>query len=348
MNELYSFGLAEVIAALIVVALCAYVITGGADFGGGVWDLLASGPRRDQQRELISRSLAPIWEANHVWLIVVVVMLFTAFPAAFSMITTYLHVPLTVMLVGVVARGSAFVFRSYGARDANQRRQWGLVFAIASVVTPIFLGICVGAVASGRVAAASRLASGSSWSAVFLAPWISGFTIAVGLFALALFAFLAAVYLAFGSSGELQEDFRRRALAAAGVVFVMAAVALVASHVEAMRIATGITRTPIGIAVQLVTALFAVMAIWALWTRRYRLARIAAAAQTISILSGWALAQFPWIIPEQLRIQEVAAPRETLVLLLGGLVVGAAILVPALRYLFRLFALPTESRSPGT
>jgi cytochrome bd ubiquinol oxidase subunit II len=340
MSELYSFGLPEVIAGLIVVALCAYVITGGADFGGGVWDLLASGPRRDRQRELISRSLAPIWEANHVWLIVVVVMLFTAFPAAFSMITVYLHVPLTIMLVGIVARGSAFVFRSYGARDAHQRRRWGVVFAIASAITPIFLGICVGAIASGRVGAASHIAAGSAWSTVFVRPWVGGFPFAVGLFALALFAFLAAVYLAYGSSGDLQEDFRRRALGAAGVVFVMAALALVASHLEAMRIATGITRTPIGIVVQLVTAIFAITAIWALWTRRYGLARIAAAAQTISILWGWALAQFPWMIPEELRIQDAVAPRETLVLLMIGLAVGAAILIPALRYLYRLFGRP--------
>src|SRR5689334_4940258 len=122
----------------MVAALCAYVITGGADFGGGVWDLLASGPRREEQRALISRSLAPIWEANHVWLIVVVVMVFTAFPAAFSTIAIVLHIPLTLMLVGIVARGSAFVFRSYGAANDSARHRWGAVFAIASTVTPVF------------------------------------------------------------------------------------------------------------------------------------------------------------------------------------------------------------------
>jgi cytochrome d ubiquinol oxidase subunit II len=168
----------------------------------------------------------------------------------------------------------------------------------------------------------------------------------VGLFALALFAFLAAVYLAHGSSDELQEDFRRRALWAAGVVFVMAALALIAGQVQAMRIADGITRTPIGILVQVVTAVCAITAIWALWGRRYQLARVAAAAQTISILWGWAFAQFPWIIPDDLRIRDAAAPRETLELLGVGLLIGAAILVPALRYLFRLFGSePTATSS---
>lgn len=342
MSDLYSFGLPEVIAALIVVALCAYVITGGADFGGGVWDLLASGPRREEQRESIARSIAPIWEANHVWLIVVVVMLFTAFPAGFSTIAIYLHIPLTIMLIGIVARGSAFVFRSYGARSAGARHRWGTVFAVASVVTPVFLGICVGALASGRIGEAG-LDAGGSFTAQFVRSWLGLFPVAVGLFALTLFAFLAAVYLALASSGNLQEDFRRRALIAAVALFAMAAAALVTSYIEAEHVALGITRTPIGIVVQAMTAAFAVTAIWALWQRRYRIARVAAAAQAIAILWGWAFAQFPYIVPGSLTIKDAAAPRETLELLAAGLAIGAAILIPALRYLFRLFARPATT-----
>jgi cytochrome d ubiquinol oxidase subunit II len=341
-SELYSFGLPEVIAGLMMVALCAYAITGGADFGGGVWDLLASGPRREAQRELIALSLAPIWEANHVWLIVVVVVLFTGFPAAFSMISIALHIPLTLMLIGIVARGSAFVFRSYGAKSETARHRWGTVFAIASTITPIFLGLSVGALASGGVGAANAKLDSPTphFADVYVAPWTAGFPIAVGFFALTLFAFLAAVYLTFIATGELQEDFRRRALGAAAAVFLMAAAALVASHLDAMRVAIGITRTPIGIAVQVATASAAVTAIWALWTRRYEIARVAAAAQAISILWGWAIAQFPYIVPETLRIRDAAAPRTTLTLLAIGLVAGTAILVPALRYLYRLFATP--------
>ncbi|HEY9227759.1 MAG TPA: cytochrome d ubiquinol oxidase subunit II, partial [Gemmatimonadaceae bacterium] len=136
----HSIGLAEVVAGIIVVALNAYVLMGGADYGGGVWDLLASGPRRERQRDLIASAIAPIWEANHVWLIVVVVMLFTAFPVAFGVFGTVLHVPLTLMLLGIVARGSAFVFRSYGAKHHTSRHRWGAMFAIASIVTPVVLG----------------------------------------------------------------------------------------------------------------------------------------------------------------------------------------------------------------
>lgn len=346
MSDLYSFGLPEVIAGVMVVALTAYVLTGGADFGGGVWDLFAWGPRREQQRDFIARSLAPIWEANHVWLIVVVVVLFTAFPSAFAAISTVLHIPLTLMLIGIVLRGSAFVFRSYGARTDVQRHRWGAVFAVASTITPVFLGICVGALASGRVGERYALigATGARFPDVFVAPWLSPFPFAVGFFALALFAFLAAVYLAYAAPDiALQEDFRARALVAAIIVLVIAAIALVFGQLEAERIAIGITRTPIGILVQLATAAFAITAIVALVRRRYRVARLAAGAQVSAILWGWAIAQFPFMVPETTTIAAAAAPRTTLVLLAVGLCFGAAILIPALRYLFRIFARPERT-----
>src|SRR3569832_95087 len=197
-----SLTLAEVAAWIIVVALNAYVLFGGADFGGGVWDLLASGPRRQQQRDLIAHAIGPIWEANHVWLIVVVVMLFVCFPPAFAAFGTVLHVPLTLMLIGIVLRGSAFVFRSYGSHTAAHRARWGSLFAVASVITPILLGDIIGAVASGSVGRAARLVeqgTGATFVDVFVMPWFSAFAIVTGLLALTLFCFLAAVYLAYAA-----------------------------------------------------------------------------------------------------------------------------------------------------
>ena len=160
MSDAYIlFTLADVVAGVLVVALNAYVLMGGADFGGGVWDLLAGGPRRDAQRALIAHAIGPIWEANHVWLIVAVVVLFTGFPDAFATLATVLHIPLSLMLVGIVLRGSAFTFRSYGAKSGRAVRGWGRAFAIASTITPVLLGIAVGAVASGAAGdAAARLA----------------------------------------------------------------------------------------------------------------------------------------------------------------------------------------------
>lgn len=334
-----AIGMPEIVAGIMVLALNAYVLMGGADFGGGVWDLLASGPRRTEQRDLVTRSIAPIWEANHVWLIVVVVMLFTAFPAAFAMFGTVLHIPITLMLVGVVLRGSAFVFRSYGSRARVERRRWGVAFAVASTITPVLLGVIIGAVASGDVSAASARIGSASFSEVFVAPWLAPFPIVVGLFALALFAMLAAVYLTIeAKDNALREDFRKRALVSAVVVGVLAAVALLISRTAAPRVAAGIAGAWWSWVLHLCTGASAIIAIVGLWRRRYRLARVGAGAQVSFILWGWAFAQYPFIAPMTLTIRDAAAPRITLRLLLIGLAAGAAILIPSLRFLFHTFA----------
>ena len=326
-------GLPEIIAGVVAIALNAYVLTGGADFGGGVWDLFASGVRRERQRELIADSIAPIWEANHVWLIVVVVVLFTGFPSAFSMLGTVLHIPLTIMVIGIVLRGSAFVFRSYGPYGRNR---WGRAFAIASVITPLLLGTIIGSVATGAVAdATDKIGGAGSFTEVFVAPWAGPFPAAIGLFALALFAFLAATYLTLDAPDEeLREDFRTRALAGAGAVFVCAALALLLAHSAAPRVAIGVVGA---LLIQASTATAAITAIAALWLRHYRLARIAAAAQVSLILWGWLIAQYPYLIPPALTIRDAAAPAVTLRLLAVGLAAGAVILLPSLQYLLRTF-----------
>ena len=335
---LASIGMPEIVAGIMVLALNAYVLMGGADFGGGVWDLLASGPRRDAQRALIADSIAPIWEANHVWLIVVVVVLFTAFPSAYAIIGTVLHIPVSLLLIGIVLRGSAFVFRSYGSRDATRREQWGLAFAISSAVTPVLLGVIVGALVSGAVGEASSRVGTASFVSVFVAPWAAVFPFAVGVFALALFAYLAAVYLALAANDQdVREDFRRRALVMAMVVFVAAAIALVLSFSRAPLVARGVMGAPWSILLHSGTATSAIVAIAALWRRKFGLARVSAAAQVSFILWGWAFAQFPFVIPTRLSIRDGAAPRVTLELLLLGLSVGAVVLIPSLLYLFRTF-----------
>lgn len=333
-------SLPTIVAGVMLAALIGYALTGGADFGGGVWDLLAGGPRKEAQRAHIAESLAPIWEANHVWLIIVVVMLFTAFPPAFSALSVVLHIPLTVLLIGIVLRGSAFVFRSYGARTDVQRHGWGAAFAIASIVTPVFLGIVIGAVATGAAGRAHVAAStGGAFTAAFVDPWLAPFPLAVGLFAVVAFAYLAAVYLALNApNAALQEDFRARALAsgvALGIVaFGTLAVAVIEHH-------TAILQSLLYLPVQLAIAVPSIIAIVALWKRGYGLARVAAGAQVAGILLGWAGAQYPFIVPDLLTIERAAAPRITLQLLIGGLVAGGLLLLPSLRYLYRLFLRPT-------
>ena len=333
-----SIGLPEIIAGIMVVALNAYVLLGGADYGGGVWDLFARGPRARRQRELIADSIAPIWEANHVWLIVVVVLAFTAFPIAFRDVLIVLHIPLTVLLVGIVLRGSAFVFRSYGGQG-RARARWGVTFAIASTITPILLGVAIGALASGSVGAASRRVGAPGFAAVYVEPWLALFPILVGLMTLALFAFLAAVYLAYAAAeDELREDFRARALGAAAAVFVFAVGALIAGLAQNVGVARGLLGAGWATLLHLATAAAAIAAIVALRRRDYRGARVAAAAQVSLILWGWVFAQYPYLIPDTVVIRDGAAPAITLRLLLVGLVVGSLVLIPSLRYLLRTFS----------
>jgi cytochrome d ubiquinol oxidase subunit II len=320
------------IAGAVMAALTLYALGAGADFGGGVWDLLARGPRAARQRELIAHAIGPIWEANHVWLILAVVLLFVCFPAAWAALSIALHVPLSLMLVGIVLRGSAFAFRSYGGEDDAGERRWGRVFAVASLVTPVMLGACVGAVAGGRV----RVRGGVVATGFF--SWVSAFPFVVGLLALALFSFLAAVYLTHETADEaLRDDFRRRALASGVATGGLAFAALALARDDAGVMWSGLVEHRWAAPFHALTGAAALGALVALWRRRYGAARVLAIAQVVLVLWGWALAQFPYVVPPDLTFAETAAAPAVLRAVLGALGVGAVILVPSLVYLFRVF-----------
>ncbi len=320
---------ADLLGAAILVALVLYAVLGGADFGGGVWDLLASGPRRREQRALVERAIGPIWEANHVWLVLVIVVLFTGFPAAFAAISIALFVPLVVLLVGIVLRGAAFTFRTYDDRGDRVQARWGLVFSMSSVLAPLALGVVVGALASGR------LRVGAEGTEPF--AWLAPFPLAVGLFALALFAYLAAAYLAVEAEGALRDDWRRRAVGAGIAVLACAALAGALSRSEAPLVFAGLTRRAWSLPLHLGTGAAAIAAFWALRAGRVRAARAAAAAQTALIVLGWGAAQHPYVVVPDLTLASASAPRATQVALLWALGGGSLLLFPALYALFRVF-----------
>jgi len=329
-----DLALADVLAAVLALSLNAYVLLGGADFGGGVWDLLASGPRKNRQREVISHAIGPIWEANHVWLILAIVLTFTCFPAVFARLGTVLHIPLTLMLVGIVLRGSAFTFQTYDSQHDTAQRRWGRIFSSASVITPILLGVSIGAVASGRVGRET----GGGFVEQFVAPWLTPFGFSVGLLTLVLFAFLAAVYLTLESTDrELCEDFRRKALACGVVVFFASALVLLLSPSGAPLVRGGLIDSPWAIPLHLLTGGAAIAVLLALWFRRYRLARLMVGLQVSLILWGWALAQYPYLLPPSYTIGNSAAPESTLKLTLIVLAAGGLVLLPSLWYLFQVF-----------
>ncbi len=319
------------VALAIVLSLTTYALLGGADYGGGVWDLFASGPSAEQQRATIARAIGPVWEANHVWLIAAVVILFTGFPRAFAAVSIYLHVPLLVVLVGIVLRGSAFVFRAYGPKDPRHEWLWGRVFAVASIVTPLFLGVVVGAITEGKLPESNV----GSFVDVFVTPWLTPFAVSVGVFALTLFAFLAASYLTLEAGDPSERTaFRARALVSGALVGALALIVLLLAGPDVRR---ALTASAWAVPLHLATGVSAVTAFVCLWLERYRLARIAAAAQVVLILWGWALAQYPYAIRPSLTLMESAAPENVLVILLQVLGAGAVILVPSLLYLFGIF-----------
>jgi len=321
------------LAGAMMVSLTLYALLGGADFGGGVWDLLATGERKQAQRELIAEAIGPIWEANHVWLILVIVLLFTCFPPAFSAISTALHIPLTLMLVGIVLRGSAFTFRSYDDKADRVQRRWGRVFSIASLITPILLGVTVGAISSGRIRSKDGIVATG-----FFSTWLAPFPFAVGFFALALFALLAAVYLTVEAKDEqLREDFRLRALITAVFTGVMALAVFTLSSSGAPEIRRDLSQSAWTWPLQISTAVCAIAAIWFLWKRKFQLARLAAAGQVTLILWGWGAAMLPHLVVPDLTIENAAAPGITLRLTLTALLVGSLLLFPSFYYLFRIF-----------
>ena len=234
--------LIDVTAFVILVAVCVYGVLAGADFGGGVWDLFARGPRKTEQRAAIARAMAPVWEANHVWIIFVIVLLFTALPGAFALLVTALFVPFHLALVGIVLRGAAFVFRAHapradaGAADGTRfARHAGVVFGVASTVTPLLLGMTLGSVSDGRVGRIGAIGSGDGGSGsgtglALAVAWWSPLALFTGLLALALCAYVAAVFLAWESAARgdsgLADDFRHRALRTGGVVVALSACVL--------------------------------------------------------------------------------------------------------------------------
>jgi cytochrome d ubiquinol oxidase subunit II len=324
---------AEFVAAgAILVGLVLYALSGGADFGGGVWDLLASGPRTREQRELVASAIAPIWEANHVWLILVIVVLFTAFPPAFAAVSTYLHIPLALALAGIVLRGSAFVFRAYDPKPSAAERHWQRIFAISSLVTPLLLGISAGALASGRVE--SRYG--------FVRSWAEPFPIVVGVFTVALFGYLAAVYLTNErTTMQIREDFRHRAILAWMAVAALAVTVLVMWQNEPITAAVRLSSRSLGVRAGGVA--FAFAALWGLWRRKFRLAQACAAAQVALVVLGWGVAQYPYLVVPDWTIQNAAAPESTLRALDWAVGVGAVLLFPSFAFLYGIFKAPNRA-----
>jgi cytochrome bd ubiquinol oxidase subunit II len=323
-------SLADFAAVLMFLGVVAYAILGGADFGSGVWDLLAGDARRGAHlRSQIDRSIGPVWEANHVWLVYVLVFLWTAFPTAFGAIMTTLFVPWLLVGLGIVLRGGAFAFRKFSG-SVREARLHGIVFASSSVVTPFFLGMIAGAIASGRVPADG---SGDVWTS-----WTGPTSWVGGTLAVLTVSFLASTFLAAdaerGGRHDLAATIGTRAVGSGIVTGAAALLAAVAIEIDAETLADGLhTR---GLVLVVGSALAGLVTLVLLRRRQWALARLSAVVAVGAIVVGWGVAQYDWLLVDELTIEQAAGARPTLIGLVIVFVAAAVTAVPALIWLFVL------------
>jgi cytochrome d ubiquinol oxidase subunit II len=315
---------------LALVGLTLYVVLGGADFGAGLWQLLAGrGERGEAVREHAHAAMAPVWEANHVWLIFVLVVMWTCYPVAFGSIVSTLAIPLFVAGIGIVFRGTAYALRA-GTVRAGEQRAADAVFGVASVLTPFALGTVVGAIADGAVPVGN--AAGEEWTS-----WTGAVPLTIGVLAVALGAYLAAVYLAADAvrreSAELEQAFRVRALAAGVVTGGLAVVGLLIVRADARPLFDDLVGD--GLPALMVSAVAGVGTLALVWVRRYEAARYSAALAVAAVVAGWAIAQQPTLLPG-LTVSEAAASDDVLVAVLVSVAAGAVLLAPSLALLFTL------------
>ena len=322
----------DLVTAVLVIGVTAYAVLGGADFGAGFWDLTAGGARRGARvRGLVKRSMGPVWEANHVWLIFVLVIFWTGFPEAFGAVMSTLYVPLFAAAVGIILRGVAFAVRGEAA-TIREARGFGATFALSSVLVPFFLGATIGAIASGQVPPPPG--GGDP-----IDSWTNATSIYIGVLAVATGAYLAAVFMAADAvrAGlpDLIRAFRARALGAAAVTGALAVGGILVVREDAPDLYDGLT-SGAGLVAVIGSVIAGSVTAALLWRGRFGPARFTSAVAVGAVIVGLALALAPDLLPGVLSLDQAAAGDDTLIPLLACVVLAVVILVPSLTLLYRL------------
>jgi cytochrome bd ubiquinol oxidase subunit II len=318
--------MAYVPIAFVLAGMTAYTVLAGADFGAGLWTLLARGPDAAAIRSHARHSMGPVWEANHVWLIFVLVVCWTAYPVAFGSIASTLALPLTIAAIGIIFRGAAYALRGQGESRAAES-----LFALSSVATPFAFGTLVGAIAIGRVPAGN--AAGN-----LVTSWLNPSSVLTGVLAVAFSGYLAAVYLAAdtrrspeGDAAALTSYFRRRALATALVSGALALAGLLVMRHSGLDLTHGLALVMV-----CASGVAGLVTLTLCWLSEFQLARLSAALAVTAVVAGWAAAQAPRMLPG-MTVTQAAAGRTTLIALIVAVVAGAVVLIPSLALLYTLF-----------
>jgi cytochrome bd ubiquinol oxidase subunit II len=318
------------VAVALVAAMAAYALFAGADFGGGIWDLLAGSSSRGRRaRDAIDASVTPVWEGNQVWIVMGLVLLWTAFPTAFAALCVTLFVPLAASVLGIVLRGVGFAFRHEAVRPVTKRLT-GVLFACSSLLAPFFLGTAVGAVTTGRIPVPSP--------GISTAAWTTPTALVTGALFVATCAFIGAVYLVGDASRRGHDDlvpyFGHRVVISGAVTGVLAAVNLVLLHGSAPYVFGRLT----GVALPLViiSVLAGAAAVTLIVLRRQWLLRIAGGLSVAAVLAAWGLAQYPWLFPTRLSIAAAASPATSLTAEIAVIGMAAVLVVPSFVFLYWL------------
>ena len=338
--------IADLVLGFLGVSILFYCLFAGADFGAGILEIFLGKKLQEEQKKLITRAMSPVWEANHVWLILAVVIVFNAFPRVYSQLSISLHIPLTLMLMGVILRGCSFTFRHYDVDKGPSQKVYSFIFSTSSVLTPFFLGVVAAGMILGRIGS-----SDPSFNAQYIDPWFRGFSCFVGVFVCALFTFLAAAYLAGDARDqELKQLFVRRAKVANLVAVVAGAGVFVSAEVSGFRLMQRFFSDPFSIGCFILATLGLAPIWWALKSGRAWTVRILAGLQVTLVLLGWFSVQYPVLIalaPDSslmpFDLVHTAAPAATLRYLLGALVAGSLLILPALVFLLRTFKRDQDS-----
>lgn len=329
--------MAFVIISFLCLSILLYFLLGGADFGAGIIELFTSAKNRSKTRKTMYHAIGPVWEANHMWLIIAIVILFVAFPKIYTTMSVYLHVPLVIMLIGIIARGTAFVFRHYDAVKDQMQEVYNKIFIYSSFITPLFLGIIAGAALSGRIDPQSN-----NFAEAYVFSWLNYFSVSVGLFTVALCGFLAAIYL-IGESRE--ENDKRRFIRKAKFMNVAAVllgfVVFVAAQFEQVPLINWVFKDIVGLTAVLLASLSLVLLWYLLMKGKTKILRILAGFQVTMILTAISYAHFPNFIRlkggEAISLYESIAPEKTVSTLAWALLLGSLLILPFLGYLFYKF-----------
>ncbi|WP_113654786.1 cytochrome d ubiquinol oxidase subunit II [Pedobacter namyangjuensis] len=326
-----------VIITFLCAAILLYFLLGGADFGAGIIELFTSSKNRSKTRKTMYHAIGPVWEANHMWLIIAIVILFVAFPKIYTTMSVYLHIPLAIMLIGIIARGTAFVFRHYDAVKDQMQEVYNKIFIYSSFITPLFLGIIAGSLISGKIDNRA-----DNFADAYVFGWLNWFSVAVGLFTVALCGFLAAIYL-IGESKEAEDKkrFIKKAefMNVAAVLF--GAMVFGSAYLEEVPLVDWVLKNPVGLA-SIVLASLSLILLWYLLIKgKTKILRLLAGFQVTMILVAISFAHFPNFIRlkngDAISLYETIAPIKTVNTLGWALLLGSVLILPFLGYLFYKF-----------